>query len=755
MRRSTRGKRLQASTEDVDGSPPSKKPYVSTSRDHVTSLPHRWEWEGDGGQWTQFPHKWKLAITKAYNEDKNDFEFSVGRGVRLAVVFSKMLQKNKKTGFSRRVRFCVQSNKATDFYAWQWKDESGKWSPYSPKITEDLELAHSKDPSTDLEFDVGGTTYRIDFSAMTQVNTKTDFSRAISREKSDAVLTDVKDEEDDDMDISTASKAAGDASSKSKKSSAKSSTAAAKSKGKTSAQSGRSKSTKVKKEEGEEEEEVKVRTVIVKGRAPVDPECVTMAGKAHVFFEGNDVWDCMLNQTDVGNNNNKFYLIQLLKDDSKTSYYIWQRWGRVGYSGQNNLIPCSTDLDKAKKMFCKKFSDKTKNDWADRKGFAKVPGKYDLLAMDYSSGNQEEDEVDASLKKESSINGSLPDSKLDKRLQDLINLICDVKSMEEAVTEMKYDAKKAPLGKLTTNQIKAGYSALKKIEQCVNNKDFGQHLTQACNEFYTRIPHEFGMKTPPLIRDKVTVKAKLQLLEALGDIEIAIKILKKGDMSENPVDRHYHSLECKLEPLDHTDSEFKLMNDFLQTTHASTHNMYKMELQDVFNCQKDPPKFKDYGNKMLLWHGSRLTNWVGILSQGLRIAPPEAPVTGYMFGKGIYFADISSKSANYCFTSRAKNIGLLLVCEVSLGNVNELLAADYNAAAMPAGKHSVKGVGRIAPDPKSHKTLDDGTTVPIGKGIDMKIKNPTGYTLNYNEFIVYDVAQIKPRYLLKVKFHYS
>lgn len=29
---------------------------------------------------------------------------------------------------------------------------------------------------------------------------------------------------------------------------------------------------------------------------------------------------------------------------------------------------------------------------------------------------------------------------------------------------------------------------------------------------------------------------------------------------------------------------------------------------------------------MLLWHGSRLTNWVGILSQGLRIAPPEAPV---------------------------------------------------------------------------------------------------------------------------------
>ena len=93
----------------------------------------------------------------------------------------------------------------------------------------------------------------------------------------------------------------------------------------------------------------------------------------------------------------------------------------------------------------------------------------------------------------------------------------------------------------------------------------------------------------------------------------------------------------------------------------------------------------------LLWHGSRLTNWVGILSQGLRIAPPEAPVTGYMvrtrpsveatsviysthpvtlqFGKGVYFADMCSKSANYCFASRANNEGLLILCDVSLCSV--------------------------------------------------------------------------------------
>jgi len=64
--------------------------------------------------------------------------------------------------------------------------------------------------------------------------------------------------------------------------------------------------------------------------------------------------------------------------------------------------------------------------------------------------------------------------------------------MEEAVMEMQYDAKKAPLGKLTKDQIRAGYAALKKIDACVEAKNFGSSLTQACDEFYTRIPHDFG-----------------------------------------------------------------------------------------------------------------------------------------------------------------------------------------------------------------------------------------------------------------------
>ncbi|MCJ1278176.1 hypothetical protein MMC21_005991 [Puttea exsequens] len=63
-----------------------------------------------------------------------------------------------------------------------------------------------------------------------------------------------------------------------------------------------------------------------------------------------------------------------------------------------------------------------------------------------------------------------------------------------------------------------------------------------------------------------------------------------------------------------------------------------------------------------------VTNLGGILSQGLRIAPSEAPASGYAFGKEVYLADIISKSANYCHPSTSVNTGQFLLCGVELGS---------------------------------------------------------------------------------------
>jgi len=125
-----------------------------------------------------------------------------------------------------------------------------------------------------------------------------------------------------------------------------------------------------------------------------------------------------------------------------------------------------------------------------------------------------------------------------------------------------------------------------------------------------------------------------------------------------------------------------------------------------------------------------------------------------MFGKGVYFADMCSKSANYCFTSSESNTGLLLLCEVALGGMNELSRADYHAAerCKEKGLQSTKGCGSTSPDQSTYITMDNGCIIPCGKGIrDSNMDT----SLLYNEYIVYDTSQIKMKYLLKMKFNYE
>ncbi|XP_036374761.1 poly [ADP-ribose] polymerase 2 isoform X2 [Megalops cyprinoides] len=500
-----------------------------------------------------------------------------------------------------------------------------------------------------------------------------------------------------------------------------------------------------------------VKTVVMKGKAPVDPECSALLGKAHVYSEGDDVYDVMLNQTNLQFNNNKYYLIQLLQDDNAKNYSVWMRWGRVGKVGQHSLVSCAGDLCQAKEVFTEKFFDKTKNEWKNRAAFEKVAGKYDMVFMDYSANDQG---TEAPVQPAAPV-APLPQrkpSQLDSRVQALLELICDIKAMEKCVLEMKFDTKKAPLGKLTVEQIRAGYASLKRIEDCVKKKLSSKELLEACNQFYTRIPHDFGLRTPPLIRTEEELKEKIALLEALSDIQIAVKMAESdADSVEHPLDRQYGSLRCRLQPLAPDSQQYKVIEQYLQSTHAPTHSDYTMSILDIFTVEREGEAdsfHTQLHNRALLWHGSRMSNWVGILSQGLRVAPPEAPVTGYMFGKGIYFADMSSKSANYCFTNQKNNTGLLLLCEVALGDSNELLVADYSADRLPEGKHSTKGLGQTAPDPSTAVTLD-GATVPMGPAVRTGVGQGGGYTLLYNEFVVYNPAQTRMRYLLKVQFNYA
>jgi len=331
-------------------------------------------------------------------------------------------------------------------------------------------------------------------------------------------------------------------------------------------------------------------------------------------------------------------------------------------------------------------------------------------------------------------------------------LIYDTKLMAQQMQSLGYDTKKMPLGKLSLSNIEQGFKILKEISETIENGANHNRLLNLSSQFYTQIPHDFGWQkmSSQIIKDPEQVKAKLELLESLRDIQIAHKLKdQKEEGVENPIDANYKKLNCDFEVVDPKSKEYKIIDDYINNTKQYSN----VELVHAFRINRHGEKERytsDIGNKMLLWHGSRLTNFVGILSQGLRIAPPEAPSTGYRFGKGIYLADMFQKSHGYCFSGGSKGTFSILLCEAALGNMNELLHDDFNASKLPPGKHSTKALGHIAPPESSYVKLNDEEDVLVPNG---KFE-PTKYqhsSCGHNEYIVYDVKQVRLRYVLWMK----
>lgn len=388
--------------------------------------------------------------------------------------------------------------------------------------------------------------------------------------------------------------------------------------------------------------------------------------------------------------------------------------------------------------------EKSGNIWENRESFIKRPGRMYPIDLDYD----DDAKVD--------WNSSKTNSNLPSATQDLIKLIFNIDIMRKTMLEFDLDMDKMPLGKLSQEQIRKAYGVLKELASLIKTGSSRSQYIDASNRFYTLIPHNFGLSQPPIVDNMFQIEELNEMLDALMQIEIAYKLMDGfQDGEENPLDVHYKKLNTTIEPVEHDSEDFRMVQTYVSNTHGETHTLYKLTVEEVFKVTKDAHRIRykrHLHNKMLLWHGSRLTNFAGILSQGLRIAPAEASSQGYMFGKGVYFADMVSKSAQYCGTSRLDNTGLLLLSEVALGNMLELTKSRF-VTQLPAEKHSVLGKGKTSPDMFGwHIRESDGVVIPYGRPVkDDHLQSQ----LLYNEYIVYDESQIDTQYLVKMKFNYG
>ena len=215
---------------------------------------------------------------------------------------------------------------------------------------------------------------------------------------------------------------------------------------------------KVKEVQKSISEKLKTKSMGKKKSSKVDPLC-GVAYKTEVYKENDEAWECMLNQTNIQNNNNKYFLLQLLVDPKSKLYFTWFRWGRVGYNGQNDLKQFNGNLEGAKNHFMKKFKDKTVNHWDERDAFEKVAGKYDLVDIQIGE-DPNEDEVDQPVKKKSKkTEMKVLDSKLHVKVQQLIEMICDQKIMAQTLKNLDFD-----LDKAVSNRQFKGAKMLKNVQ---------------------------------------------------------------------------------------------------------------------------------------------------------------------------------------------------------------------------------------------------------------------------------------------------
>ena len=468
------------------------------------------------------------------------------------------------------------------------------------------------------------------------------------------------------------------------------------------------------------------------------------------LLEHNDkVYSCILNQTDIDANKNKFYIMQLIKTISNVTLHI--RFGRIGTLGCISTKQYSSESE-GRLAFEKQFRSKTGNQWSV-KDFIKKEGKYFMSQVSYEN----------ELKNIKDIPITIPNSTLDEKTQKLISMLSDVNMMQNALISLDIDTKKLPLGKINQHQLDQANEVLDKILDIINqltkkkdDDELKYNLMKLSSEYYTYVPISCGRRKPPIIESSEILEKYRETIDELSNMVINVQVTNNIKVGENPIDSVYKGINTKINPLDKNNKIWDEIIKYVKNTHGTTHK-YKLEVLEIFEIEQDGKKkcFDEYSkninNHTLLFHGSGMSNWISILKNDLLLNPrtinKKVVISGRMFSEGIYFANAITKSFGYCRTETSQGIACLAIAEVPLGKISKRTQADYYITKKSLKKEncdSIQGLGQYSP---SSSVVVDNIIIPNGKLIDTKMKR----SLLYDEFIVYDSNQQFIKYLILVK----
>jgi poly [ADP-ribose] polymerase len=412
----------------------------------------------------------------------------------------------------------------------------------------------------------------------------------------------------------------------------------------------------------------------------------------------------VLNMTNISGNNNKFYSMEL--QECKGEYRIFTHYGRVGAEGvkesrfffkkehkeEDGKTLDEIILERAKLEFTRIKTSK------EKKGYVAV----EMAAADVGS-----EKVKEIIHEENKTVART--TNLDTRVQRLVEQI-----YEEASRTLS-NTIRTPLGALSQTQIDKGYEKLQQLRKAIKYND-NRLVTELSSQYYSLIPQKFPHKIDTrevLINDEHKADRQEELLQLMRDV------FKVRDSMDSDIVAKYKAINTKINPLERNNEEYERIKENVLSTQSRHHN-FTLDVKDIFEVEQYSTKDRFNPKKLTtieLYHGSANRNILGILERGLLIAPPCAAFTGAAFGRGIYFARHSTKSAQYSvkFYNNIHKNGFLFVANVAVGKMLE--CRHYTFSGPRTGYDSVKGIA--------------------------------GADLIHDEFIVYNTNQVELKYLVE------
>jgi poly [ADP-ribose] polymerase len=434
-----------------------------------------------------------------------------------------------------------------------------------------------------------------------------------------------------------------------------------------------------------------------------------------------------LNFTDIVNNNNKYYNLEVVKSD-KNQFFLFTQYGRVGapspakeYRSCGNQSEAETEAEKIVKSKTKKGYVEVKlakSDVGSEVGKTKVDTSVTVESLK-KAGVQVKEEPQAA-------------SKLHPEVQDLVRTWFGV---TQEFIELNLDTKKCPLGQLSLDQIDKAKQILEEARTIVHSKSPDvSELNKLTSAYYSNIPHVLGHRiNADLLRfdgDPKIDKA-LDILDVFADAKNVQAVISK----KSAVDSQYATLNADLEWIDPTDPTFKWIDKMVHDTRAYNHQgLGKLKVHKIFRLKRnnedknfietaqriakecgkhspsetyaklvasrpDVPKalqeLYQQANVAPGWHGTRRANMIGITTKGLLIRPSGVAHAGSMYGDGIYWATNSTKSINYCdvrgsyWAQGTNKTAYLFLGDVAYGNYKYANGSHFYTKKSIAPAHSV------------------------------------------------------------------